>query len=82
MDFACTMPLAQLKTMRHDAFMGKKANGHRGGAIGFGYVEYEAGVTTNFVKTGNFEIQVAGTCHPAQASLRSMYDPKNLRVRA
>ena len=58
------------------------AYGHTlGGATGFGYVENEAGVTTDFVKAGNFEIQVAGTCYSAQASLRSMYDPKNLRVR-
>jgi heterotetrameric sarcosine oxidase gamma subunit len=58
------------------------AYGHTlGGAMGFGYVENEAGVTADFVKTGNFEIQVAGACYSAKASLRSMYDPKNLRVR-
>jgi hypothetical protein len=80
-DFVCIMALTQLKPMRHDALMGKKANGHRGGAMGFGYVEDEAGVATDFVKTGNFGIQAAGTCYPAQASLRSMYDPRNLRLR-
>jgi 4-methylaminobutanoate oxidase (formaldehyde-forming) len=58
------------------------AYGHTlGGAMGFGYVEHEAGVTADFVKTGTFEIQVAGERYPAKASLRSMYDPKNLRVR-
>jgi 4-methylaminobutanoate oxidase (formaldehyde-forming) len=58
------------------------AYGHTlGGAMGFGYVEDEAGVTADFVKAGNFEIQVAGTCYSAKASLRSMYDPQNLRVR-
>jgi 4-methylaminobutanoate oxidase (formaldehyde-forming) len=58
------------------------AYGHTlGGAMGFGYVEHQAGVTADFVKTGNFEIQVAGERYPAKASLRSMYDPKNLRVR-
>ena len=58
------------------------AYGHTlGGAMGFGYVEDEAGVTADFVKAGNFEIQVAGACYSAKASLRSMYDPQNLRVR-
>ncbi|HAT18239.1 MAG TPA: oxidoreductase [Gemmatimonadetes bacterium] len=58
------------------------AYGHTlGGAMGFGYVEDEAGVTADFVKAGNFEIQVAGACYSAKASLSSMYDPQNLRVR-
>jgi len=46
-----------------------------------GYVDHEEGVTVDFIKSGKFEIQVAGERIPAQASLRSMYDPKNLRVR-
>ncbi|MCP3992567.1 MAG: hypothetical protein GY724_26080 [Actinomycetia bacterium] len=49
--------------------------------MGFGYVEHEDGVTADFVKDGNFEIRVAGERFGAKASLRSMYDPKNLRVR-
>jgi len=58
------------------------AYGHTlGGAMGFGYVENEGGVTADVVKSGSFEIQVAGERIPAKASLRSMYDPKNLRVR-
>jgi 4-methylaminobutanoate oxidase (formaldehyde-forming) len=58
------------------------AYGHTlGAAMGFGYVEHEGGVTADFVGAGNFEIQVAGERYGATASLRSMYDPKNLRVR-
>ncbi|MCP3990903.1 MAG: FAD-dependent oxidoreductase, partial [Actinomycetia bacterium] len=58
------------------------AYGHTlGGAMGFGYVEHEDGVTADFVKDGNFEIRVAGERFGAKASLRSMYDPTNLRVR-
>lgn len=58
------------------------AYGHTlGGAMGFGYVEYEEGVTADYLDAGNIEIQVAGERYPAQASLRSMYDTKNLRVR-
>jgi len=57
------------------------AYGHTlGGAMGFGYVESEAGVTADFVKSGGFEIQVAGERYPAAASLRPMYDMENLRV--
>ena len=58
------------------------AYGHTlGGPMGMGYVDHEEGVTVDFIKSGKFEIQVAGERFPAQASLRSMYDPKNLRVR-
>ena len=49
--------------------------------MGFGYVEHQDGVTSELLDTGGFEIQVAGERYPAKASLRSMYDPKNLRVR-
>ena len=58
------------------------AYGHTcGGAMGFGYVEHPDGVTNDLVTTGPFEIVVAGDRHSAIASLSSMYDPKNLRVR-
>jgi 4-methylaminobutanoate oxidase (formaldehyde-forming) len=58
------------------------AYGHTlGGAMGFGYVEHDAGVTADFLKSGSFEILVAGERFPAAASLRPMYDPKSLRVR-
>jgi len=52
-----------------------------GGPMGLGYVDHEDGVTVDFIKSGKFEIQVAGERLPARASLGSMYDPKNLRVR-
>jgi 4-methylaminobutanoate oxidase (formaldehyde-forming) len=52
-----------------------------GGATGFGYVEHPDGVSADFVRNGGFEIRVAGVNVPATASLRSMYDPDNLRVR-
>jgi 4-methylaminobutanoate oxidase (formaldehyde-forming) len=49
--------------------------------MGFGYVEQASGVTADLVNGGCFAIQVAGERCPARASLRSMYDPKNVRVR-
>jgi len=57
------------------------AYGHTlGGAMGFGYVENESGVTVDQVKSDGFEIQVAGERYPAKASLRPMYDSGNERV--
>ena len=53
-----------------------------GGAVGLGQVENEAGVTVDFVKSGSFEIEVAGVRYPARTSLRPMYDPQNKRVRS
>ncbi len=52
-----------------------------GGAMGFGYVEHDPGVTAEYVRAGTYEIQVAGELIPARASLRPMYDPKGDRVR-
>jgi 4-methylaminobutanoate oxidase (formaldehyde-forming) len=58
------------------------AYGHTlGGAMGFGYVEHGDGVSADLVRSGEFEILVAGERVPARASLRAMYDPKNERVR-
>ena len=58
------------------------AYGHTlGGAMGMGYVEHPDGVTADLIKSGSFEIKVAGERIPARASLRPMYDPKSMRVR-
>jgi 4-methylaminobutanoate oxidase (formaldehyde-forming) len=53
-----------------------------GRAIGMGYVNNRDGATQDFVESGRYEIEVAGTRVPAQASLRPLYDPKAERVRA
>ena len=52
-----------------------------GGAIGLGYVEHSEGVSAEFVENGNFEIEIAGTRHPAAASLKPLYDPLSERVK-
>jgi 4-methylaminobutanoate oxidase (formaldehyde-forming) len=52
-----------------------------GGAMGMGYVEWEDGVTAQFVREADFQLQVAGEMFPAQTSIRPMYDPKGERVR-
>ena len=53
-----------------------------GGAVGLGFVENNVGVTADYIRNGNFEIEVNGKRYPAKASLRPMYDPKSERVKS
>jgi 4-methylaminobutanoate oxidase (formaldehyde-forming) len=53
-----------------------------GGSVGLGFVENQDGVSSEYVKQGKFEIDIAGQRYPATASLRPMYDPKLGRVRS
>jgi 4-methylaminobutanoate oxidase (formaldehyde-forming) len=53
-----------------------------GGAVGVGGVENEDGVTPDYIKSGIYEIEIAGERYPAKASLRPMYDPKYKRVKS
>ncbi|HLW23957.1 MAG TPA: FAD-dependent oxidoreductase [Steroidobacteraceae bacterium] len=52
-----------------------------GAAIGLGYVAWPLGAGDELAEE-RYEIEVAGVRWPAQASLRPMYDPKNLRIKA
>jgi 4-methylaminobutanoate oxidase (formaldehyde-forming) len=53
-----------------------------GASVGVGPVENNGGVVTSeYIKSGSYEIDVAGTRFPARVSLRPMYDPKLERVR-
>jgi len=64
-------------------YLGSGGYGHTlGGAVGLGQVENEQGVTADFVKSGGWEIEVAGARYPAKASLRPLYDPGGERVRS
>lgn len=59
------------------------AYGHRiGASLGMGYVTHEAGVDAAWLAGRQFEIEIAGTRHPAKAQLGPYYDPKSLRVHA
>jgi len=53
-----------------------------GGAVGLGSISNHDGVTADFVKSGRYEIEVAGKRYPAKASLRPMYDPDGFKVRS
>ena len=53
-----------------------------GASVGVGPVENNGEtVTVDFIKSGSYEIDIAGVRYPAKASLRPMYDPKLERVR-
>jgi 4-methylaminobutanoate oxidase (formaldehyde-forming) len=53
-----------------------------GASVGVGPVENEGEtVTVDYINSGTYEIDIAGVRHPANASLRPMYDPKLKRVR-
>ncbi len=53
-----------------------------GGAVGLAMVEASGPVTQSWLDSGEWTVDVAGTHHPARASLRPLYDPANARVRA
>ncbi len=53
-----------------------------GGAIALGYIEHADGVDADYVKSGSYEIEIAGVRYPATASLRPLYDPKSERIKA
>jgi glycine cleavage system T protein len=53
-----------------------------GKSLGMGYIEsHDETVDAEFVKSGTYEIEVAGIRVPAVASLGAAYDPKNTRVK-
>jgi 4-methylaminobutanoate oxidase (formaldehyde-forming) len=52
-----------------------------GGAVGLGYVTAPGGGTLEAIGADDYEIEVAGIRHPALASLRPLFDPKNERIR-
>jgi 4-methylaminobutanoate oxidase (formaldehyde-forming) len=59
------------------------AYGHTlGAAVGLGMVEDEGGLAPEDITEGRFEIDVAGRRVAARASLRPMYDPDRLRIKA
>lgn len=53
-----------------------------GGAVGIGFAELEVPLTAEIVKSGTWEIDVAGRRFEADASLKPMFDPKMERVKS
>ncbi len=52
-----------------------------GASVGLGYVHHPDGVSVDYIKSGEFSIDVGGEIIPAEASLRAMYDPKGEKMR-
>ncbi|KGN39304.1 GcvT family protein [Knoellia subterranea] len=51
------------------------------GAVGIASVAHSAPVTKAWLDEGAWEVDIAGTLHPATVSLRPLYDPTSERVR-
>ncbi|TIP08013.1 FAD-dependent oxidoreductase [Mesorhizobium sp.] len=52
-----------------------------GCGVGMGYLRSQAGVSTEWLSEGSFEIEIAGERHAAVASLRPFYDAGRTRVK-
>jgi heterotetrameric sarcosine oxidase gamma subunit len=53
-----------------------------GAAVGLALVEADEPVTAAWLTAGTWEVDIAGTQHAAEVSLRPMYDPTNERIKA
>jgi 4-methylaminobutanoate oxidase (formaldehyde-forming) len=63
-------------------FVSSGSYGHTlGGAVALGYVPCK-GETPAELLASRYEIEIAGERHPAEASLKPMYDPTSERVKA
>jgi glycine cleavage system aminomethyltransferase T len=52
-----------------------------GGAVGLAMIEPGVPVTTEYLSTGTWTVEIAGKRFSALASLRPLYDPTNARIR-
>ena len=50
-------------------------------SIGMGYVACDAGVTTQWLESGRWEIEVACARYAASVQLQPWYDPRNARIK-
>jgi len=53
-----------------------------GTCIALGYVAQPGGVSADFLRSAELEVEIACERYPVRASLRPMYDPKNERIKA
>jgi 4-methylaminobutanoate oxidase (formaldehyde-forming) len=72
-----------LRDGRWFGYVRAAAYGHTlGGAVGLAMVEDDAGIPAEAIAGGRFEVEIAGVRYPARASIRPLYDPDRLRIRA
>jgi 4-methylaminobutanoate oxidase (formaldehyde-forming) len=73
----------QLRDGRWIGYNRAGAYGHTlGGAVGLAVVEDEAGIPASDIAAWHLEVEIAGRRYPVKASLRPMYDPDRVRVKA
>ena len=53
-----------------------------GGAVGLAMVEADIPIDKAYIEGGTWEVEIANRRYPAIASIRPLYDPKMLRVKA
>jgi 4-methylaminobutanoate oxidase (formaldehyde-forming) len=53
-----------------------------GGSFGMGSIRRPGGVTSEWLKEGGFEVEVAGTRHAVDLRFQGFYDPKGDRLRS
>ena len=53
-----------------------------GGAVGLAMVEADRPVDREWIESGSWEVDVAGTRYPARVSIAPLYDPNMTRVRS
>jgi 4-methylaminobutanoate oxidase (formaldehyde-forming) len=53
-----------------------------GGAVGLVMVEAGQPINAAFLATGTWDVEIAGCRYPARVSMRPLYDPDNLRIKA
>ena len=53
-----------------------------GGAVGLFMIEADQPVDQDYIDSGEWEIDIAGTRYPATVSLKPMYDPDMARIKA
>ncbi len=52
-----------------------------GGNVAMGYVRNDAGISAEWIKEGEYEIEVASKRYKVEASLRAFYDPEMHRIK-
>jgi len=52
-----------------------------GGAVGLAFLEPQQTVDEAYLKSGTWEVEIAGKLYPATVSARPLYDPKNEAIR-
>lgn len=70
---------------RNGQIVGRTTSGmyghHIGGNVAMGYVRNDAGISPEWIKEGEYEIEVACKRYKVEASLRAFYDPDMQRIK-